>query len=243
MNSMHLCTSQDTPLYSELDLIAELLPINGSQVLELGCGNAAKTQAIARRFEPACIEAAEVDGLAQAANRKAQPSWDVAENIRLVDYGAEAIEKPDASVDLVLMFKSLHHVPSDCLDKAMGEIRRVLKPGGLAYISEPVFAGDLNEVIRLFHDEERVRTAAFAALCHAVEDGQLELVEQRFFRAPVQFESFSQFANGIIHATHSSHQLSPALLAEVEARFDDFFQSNQGRFETPNRVDLLRRPL
>ena len=67
------------------------------------------------------------------------------------------------------------------MDQALAEIARVLRPGGLAWISEPVFAGDMNEVIRLFHDEQQVREAAFAAIGRAVHGGRLQLVEQLFF--------------------------------------------------------------
>jgi hypothetical protein len=47
------------------------------------------------------------------------------------------------------------------MDRSMREISRVLKPGGTVYISEPVFAGDFNEILRLFHGEQKVREAAF----------------------------------------------------------------------------------
>ncbi|NNL84587.1 MAG: class I SAM-dependent methyltransferase [Myxococcales bacterium] len=57
------------------------------------------------------------------------------------DFGAEAIAAPDASFDVVMLFKSLHHVPVQMMDAALNEIARVLKPDGTAYISEPVFAG------------------------------------------------------------------------------------------------------
>ena len=58
------------------------------------------------------------------------------------------------------------------LDTALDEIHRVLRPGGVAWFAEPVFAGDLNEIIRLFHDEQVVRQAAFDALVRASNGGQ-----------------------------------------------------------------------
>jgi len=245
MKPMQASTTNHTPLLEELDLLAELIPFAqpNFEVLELGCGGAAKTRAIAKRFAPVRIEAAEVDVRAQADNKAAHSGWAFADNIHLVDYGAQAIAKPDASVDAVLMFKSLHHVPAEDLASAMREIHRVLKPGGLAYLSEPVFAGELNEVIRLFHDEREVRQLAFTAVCDAVEAGLLELVEQRFFRAQVRFQNFDQFANSIIHATHSAHEVSPDLMVQVQEKFDAYTASQGTTFETPNRVDLLRRPL
>lgn len=242
--TLQATTDSEMPLLAELDLLAEMLPFRQEpfEVLELGCGVAAKTRAIAKRFAPVRVTAAEVDLQALAQNQAAQADWEFADNIEFVDYGAQAIAKPDASVDAVLMFKSLHHVPAADLAQAMKEIRRVLKPGGLAYISEPVFAGELNEVIRLFHDEQKVRQLAFGAVCDAVDAGLFELVEQRFFRARAKFQNFDQFANGIIHATHSSHDLSATLLAQVEKKFNSYASADGFVFDTPNRVELLRCP-
>jgi ubiquinone/menaquinone biosynthesis C-methylase UbiE len=53
--------------------------------------------------------------------------------------GAQDIPLDDESVDVVFMFKSLHHVPTELMEQSLREIWPVLKPAGLAYISEPVF--------------------------------------------------------------------------------------------------------
>ncbi len=42
----------------------------------------------------------------------------------------------DESFDRVVMFDVLHHLPGDDYEKALSEIRRVLKPGGFAIIWE-----------------------------------------------------------------------------------------------------------
>ena len=42
-------------------------------------------------------------------------------------------------------------------------------------LSEPVYAGEFNAILRLFHDEQQVREAAFAAVCRAVERNVLTL--------------------------------------------------------------------
>jgi len=139
------------------------------------------------------------------------------------------------------MFKSLHHVPMPHMDRALGEIARVLKPGGLAWISEPVFAGELNEVFRLFHDEQAVREAAFAAIRKAVAAGRLRLEKQLFFNTRSFFENFDQFDRRMIQVTHTDHRLAPDLYRHVKEKFETYMTPDGATFHPPQRVDLLRK--
>jgi ubiquinone/menaquinone biosynthesis C-methylase UbiE len=167
--TMKIAAPAETPLVNEVKLMLEQLPFDGAQVLELGCGKAEKTRLLAETGRIGGILALEVDTIQHERNLQ------IADlpQVQFRHAGAEAIPADDNSIDIVLMFKSLHHVPMEFMDKALDEIARVLKPGGLAWISEPVYAGELNEVFRLFHDEKVVREAAFAAICKAVERGPL----------------------------------------------------------------------
>jgi ubiquinone/menaquinone biosynthesis C-methylase UbiE len=226
------------PIQNEFDVLASRLPLAGARLLELGCGAAEKTRQIAERGGVAAVVAAEVD---QIQHRKNLEVSDLPQ-VDFKSYGAEAIEEPDESFDIVLMFKSLHHVPVPLMDAALAEIRRVLKPGGLAYISEPVYAGTFNEVIRLFNDEATVRRAAFAAVERAVQGGLLELVEQVFFKNVVKLQSFAQFEHGVLNVTHSDFAMTPERLEQVRAKFESYRGEQGYVFELPNRVDLLRKP-
>ena len=129
-------------------------------------------------------------------------------NVEFAAGGADAIPLPDASVDVVLMLKSLHHVPVARMDAALAEIARVLAPGGFAYFSEPIYAGEFNAIVALFHDERVVREAAFAALVRAVGSGRFELAAERFWRAKRRFAGFAEFDERLIRATHTEHRLS-----------------------------------
>lgn len=237
-NAMRMEGPARQPLIDEIDVLRVLLPLEGARLLELGCGAADKTRQLAERTDVSAVVAAEVDAVAYQHNLAVTDL----PKVTFKSYGAEAIDEPDASFDIVLMFKSLHHVPLDQLDAALEEIRRVLRPGGLAYISEPVFAGEFNEVIRLFHDESVVRREAFAALVRAVSGGRFELVTQHFFRNLLRLESFAQFQRGVINVTHTEHRLTPELLERVRERFERCKVADSYLFEIPNRVDLLRRP-
>jgi hypothetical protein len=104
-----------------------------------------------------------------------------------------------------------------------------------------VFDGDYNAILALFHDERLVRQAAFDATVRAVASGRFALVSQTFFLAPVRYRDFAAFERAVIGATHTRHRLSPAVLAEVRARFVAHMTEHGASFHAPYRVDLLRR--
>jgi ubiquinone/menaquinone biosynthesis C-methylase UbiE len=236
---MQLQNPQASARCNELDLIAQKLPLTNATVLELGCGTARMTRLIAERFPINKIIATEVDRIQHAKNLVSEyPA-----NIEFKAGGMQAIDLPDNSVDIVLMFKSLHHVPTESMAQGMQELARVLKPGGLAWISEPVYAGEFNEIIRLFHDEKIVREQAFAALKQAVDSGLLELVEQIHCNTETRFADFNEFEQRIINVTHTDHKLSPALYAEVQAKFNQYMTAEGAKFPNPARFDLVRKPL
>lgn len=224
-------------LCDEYSVIAAELPLAGARILELGCGKADKTRAIAQSGQVAAIVALEVDTIQHARNLQITDL----PTVTFGHGGAESIPAADESFDIVMMFKSLHHVPTELMDQALSEIRRVLKPGGLAWISEPVYAGEFNEILRLFHDEKLVREAAFAAVSKAVNDGRFSLVKQRFFSTPGHFDSFEQFDERMIRVTHSDHRLSPELLDTVRGKFAAHMTAQGANFRNPLRVDILRK--
>ncbi len=232
---MQIAGPVDQPVINELIVLGEMLKFDGARVLELGCGAAEKTRLIAERTGVSAIVAAEVDQIQHAKNLEIPDL----PKVTFEAFGAESIAASNASFDIIILFKSLHHIPAALLDQSFAEMFRVLKPGGHVYISEPVFEGEFNEVIRLFNDEEIVRTGAFAAITRAVESGQFQLVEERFFRNIVKLQSFAQFEQGLINVTHSERNVSSELLVRIRERFESFRKPEGFVFEVPNRVDLL----
>jgi len=235
--TMKIADPAQNTLVNEVRFMLGELPFDEARVLELGCGKAEKTRTLAETGRPKEIVALEVDDIQHQRNLQISdlPS------VQFRHGGAEAIPAADSSFDIVLMFKSMHHVPMEHMDTALCEIARVLKPGGLAWISEPVFAGDLNDVFRLFHDEKVVREAAFAAIRKAVDDGRLRLDKQFFFNTRSFFESFDQFDQRMIRVTHSSHHLSTRLYLNVKEKFESYLTPEGATFLNPQRVDLLRK--
>lgn len=237
-SDMRLKGPDGQPVRDELTLLAERLPFEGARVLDLGCGAADKTRQLAQITGLAEIVAAEVDEVQHQKNLASAHS----DKIRFASFGAQDIQAADHSFDIVLMFKSLHHVPNAHLPAAMKEIARVLRPGGLAWFSEPVFDGAFNEVLRLFHDESQVREAAFNTLRQAVDQGMMALVSEDFFDTALTLESFEQFDRNVIQVTHTDHKVGPELYQQIRAAFEAHRTDRGYTFTVPNRVDVLQKP-
>ncbi len=220
----------------ELDVLAELVPLAGRDIIELGCGAAAMARALLKRHPDSRVTGLEVDERQHAKNLASpQPG------LQFVAAGAQAIPFPDASFDLALMLKSLHHVPLPLLAQALGEVGRVLRPRGTLYVSEPVYAGALNELIRRYNDEGVVRAAAQAALDAALRTGAWEQVAERFFEMPVSFKDFADFEQRMMRPTFIDHRIDEAKLAEVEAAFAPHARVDGAHFTRPMHVRLLRK--
>lgn len=233
--AMRLMAPEISRVTHEEVILDELLHLDGAKVLELGCGSAHQTRWVAQKA--ASVLALEVDHAQHALNLQIGDLPNVTFGIG----AAEAIPATDASFDIVLMFKSLHHVPLDQLDRVFDELRRVLKKNGLAYISEPVFDGALNEIMRVFNDEQQVREAAFAAEQRAAADGKLQLVGQTFFLQPVHIDGFDSFEQKFIKVTHSDRRLTPEQHDIVRARFEQHMTPGGADFLAPMRVDLFKK--
>lgn len=235
---MQIARPDSTAPCHELELIGRYLNLEQAMVLELGCGNARMTRQIAERFPITRIIATEVDRIQHQKNlASAHPA-----TLTFADWGAQNLPLPDNSVDGIFMFKSLHHVPSASMNQALSEIARVLRPDGWAWLSEPVYAGDFNNILRLFNDEKAVREQAFAAIRHAVASGILRCEQQIFCQATTQFADFQEFEQRILRATHTQHRLDAALYATVRERFEAHLGSTGAHFDNPMRIDLLRKP-
>ncbi len=221
----------------ELVLLASLVDLRSHpRVIELGCGAARLSRKLLRQHPDCSVVGLEVD-----ARQMAKNALEPQERLSFVAAGAQAIPFSDGSFDLGLMLKSLHHVPLDLLDQALDEVHRVLRPDGLLYISEPVFAGALNEVIRLFNDEEQVRAAALAALRRAVASGAWVQESEVQFDMPVHYRDFDDFHRRMIGVTYAERHLDGPMLAEVRARFEPHLGPDGAHFTRPMRVNLLRR--
>ena len=109
----------------------------GQRVLEIGCGSGAYTTFIARTVGPdGVVEALDIQPamLAQLKRKINLPENSDLQNINL--HSASAYELPfeDGSLDLAYMITVLAEIPDQ--EKALAEVNRVLRPGGILAVSE-----------------------------------------------------------------------------------------------------------
>lgn len=223
-------------VFDELDLLSDIVVLADQLIIELGCGAAQLARALLRRYPTSRVTALEVDERQHAKNLA-----DPQERLGFVAAGAQAIPAADASFDLALMLKSLHHVPKPLMATALREAARVLRSGGHLYVSEPVYGGPFNDLVRLFNDEGSVRAAAQSAVDDALRGTSWTQVDERHFDMPVRYQDFDEFERRLMRPTFADHAIDDAKLAEVRAAFEPHLGSDGAPFRRPMHVRLLRR--
>lgn len=120
--------SVEAPLFEQLGGRVE-----GSLCLEIGCGQGVGVEIIFERFGAREIHAFDLDPrmIARAQQRLARFP---ADRLRLAVGSATEIDAEDGAYDAVFDFGILHHVPD--WQRAVGEVARVLRPGGHFFFEE-----------------------------------------------------------------------------------------------------------
>jgi SAM-dependent methyltransferase len=116
-----------------LRALGRLWPLRGGRLLDIGCGNGAYTLELAAGFDEVHGIEIEPERLGELERRLAAPGAPA--NVRAALMSAEALEFPDASFDVVTAIEVIEHIVD--LDRALDEVRRVLRPGGAFLITCP----------------------------------------------------------------------------------------------------------
>ena len=105
----------------------------GAVVLEVGCGRGAGAGLILREFQPAVLQAMDLD-VEMIGRAKDYLSPELGRRISF--YVGDVLRLPykNEALDAVFAFGVLHHVPD--WRAGLGEIARVLKTGGTYFLEE-----------------------------------------------------------------------------------------------------------
>ena len=125
--------SDDLIILRRYRLVRALAPLGGRILLDFGCGNGAQTLLFADDF-PVVI------GLDIGSGNLQRLGEDAGERgldgrILPVQYDGKRIPLHESSVDCAVSFEVLEHVLDE--QKALTELQRVIRPGGLLAISVP----------------------------------------------------------------------------------------------------------
>lgn len=178
----------DLPVSSVTETAESLLDFDGARALDVGCGAGPFTLFIARH----CASVAGVDpNEARIAEARAA----AAEAGLTIDFRvgvAENLPFDDAAFDIVAFSNSLHHLPAQGLAVALREAARVLVPGGVVWVAEPLPMGGHYDLCHFWNDEREIRRLAYEALRQAGSVG-LEMTEEVFFGHPARYADFETF--------------------------------------------------
>ncbi|MBM3141767.1 MAG: methyltransferase domain-containing protein [Chloroflexi bacterium] len=107
------------------------------RVLDLGCGSGAFTTFVARAVgEKGKVYAFDIqpEMLEQLERKLSRPENKNIKNIKLIEGNAYELPFDNGSLDLVYMVTVLQEIPDR--NRALHEVKRVLKPGGILAVTE-----------------------------------------------------------------------------------------------------------
>jgi SAM-dependent methyltransferase len=210
---------------TDIDVLAELVELEGREVADVGCGDGALVRALRERGAAAIGVEVSEEAVARAYAR--HPGG------RYLVGSADALPLADRSVDACLMMRSLHHVPAEAMGAAFAELHRVLRPDGVAYIAEPVAEGEYFELVALVDDERAVRELAQAAIASAPGFTRARTVE---YEVPLRLSGFGAFRDRVVAADPERADVFAAREDELRERFAGLSADT-----APMRADLLAR--
>lgn len=209
---------------TDLAVLDRLVAPHGKLIVDVGCGGGALVRRLAALGARAIGVEISEQQLAGAV---------AGDGVRYLVGRAEALPLEDGSVDVVLFMRSLHHVPRPEMLDALRETARVLRPGGLAYVDEPLPEGDYFELVRVVEDELEVRLAAQRALGDAALAG-LERVTTVEYLVEVEIPDLDTLRRRFV-------SVDPRRATVFDAHADELAEAiGPGRrFLQPMRADLL----
>lgn len=224
------------PRRNHAEPLQEHVPMKGAFVVDVGCGEGRFTRLMAGLG----ARVVGVDPGAQQIERAlAAPAVPGA---RYILGSAEKLDVATGEADAVVFFNSLHHVPEALMDRALAEAARVLKPGGVLYVAEPLAQGPQFELQQPVNDETEIRARAYEAIGRAPQHGLTPAGETRYV-ADGKYASYEAYRDNSIAVNPARARLYAEKDAQMRSRFAKFGerQADGWHFPQPVRVNVLKK--
>jgi SAM-dependent methyltransferase len=227
----------ELPRRKHSEVMREHLPMKGARIADIGCGDGSLVRFMTR-------EGARVTGVEPAEGQLARAR--AAETAGDEDYRqgiAEGLPFGDGSLDAAVFFNSLHHVPVEGQVAALAEAARVVRPGGLVYVQEPLAAGAYFELMRPIEDETHVRAKATEAIRATLAAGLLAEDLELLYEAPYRLADFADLKAHAIAVDERRRARVEAMEEALRAAFERAADRREGAFwfYQPARLNLLRK--
>lgn len=226
---------QDLGIAKDIEVVDQFLDVAGLFLIDAGCGSMALSRSLAERG--AHVLGIDPDPVQAKKNREA----DTIANVGFAETGADNIPVESGSVDGVLFSYSLHHIPQNLYPDVFTELRRILKPDGFVFVMEPVASGELNEVMRMFHEEAEVRQAAQEALdLYGIPHFEHTTVIE--YKKAVEYSSWEDYEAKYIGSSYNSGSYTAEDVKHpaVKKRFIEVGEPLGFKFKCPMKVTLMR---
>jgi ubiquinone/menaquinone biosynthesis C-methylase UbiE len=225
-------------LTTDLEMLDRLARPAGKDVVDIGCGGGALVRELtARGARVVGVEVSENQLAAAVAN-------DDGRGARYVVGGAQRLPLDDASADIAIFMRTLHHVPSADLLEALREASRVVRADGLVYVAEPLAEGDFYELVSLVEDELGVRRAAQRALTQASAAG-LQRATTVEYDVRVRIRDLAMLRERFVSVDPERAAVFDARTAELADAFarlgEPGTRPGERCFVQPMRGDVLRQ--
>ncbi|MGO1118577.1 class I SAM-dependent methyltransferase [Rhodovibrionaceae bacterium A322] len=225
------------PPRRHMDVLDELVSVANLHVLDIGCGDGALVRALTKR-QAICV------GVEVTPERIAQAeARDKVAAETYMQASGSSLPLPDESMDLVVFFNSLHHLPIDEMAQALEESHRLLKPHGHLYIAEPIAEGPLHAITSPIDDETEVRRLAYEALQAAGDGTKLRHLQEVTYKSPAYYKDFADFRTKMVDVDPTRRSLFQAQEESLLETFERLGQPGERgmAFDNPMRVNLLQR--
>ena len=226
-------TGMTRQMHSDLEVLERLVEPASKDVVDVGCGGGALVRALgARGARVTGVEISE-DQLAVAVAN------DGGLGARYLVGRGEALPLEDRSVDVAVFMRTLHHVPPAAQLDALREARRVLRPGGLAYVVEPLAEGDFFALTSLVEDERSVRAAAQEALAEAPRVG-LERVTTLEYDVRICLVGLEALRARVVSVDPARAEVFDARAADVADAFARLGEEGERKWAFPDAITIVQ---